>query len=438
MQDNVFDEIVEDEIDVEKIYSFPEDLAIEKIDGKYLVIYTKGILWLVLENDIELSIFKELRIGKCIKEVLEEYDEKNVVNVITQIEAKKFEEPVLIENKEKNMYIYLTNNCNERCKHCYMYAGEISFEELSIEEWKKVISDFKNNGGNGITFTGGEVTVYKGFEEILEYSHKLGLITTVLSNGILWDRVMIEKSSKYINEIQISIDGYDKDSYYEVRQYDGFNKALSTIKEFSKMGTRVSMAVTPLYDNIEKFILGFKEFAIKFMKEYPNVFIKLSMELLDGRQVKSSKVRNNEYREQLKSLMNNLYPNYYIETFVLNYKDLLIKKNCGFGEISIAPNGNVFWCNRIHELESYINIKEVAFKEILEISEKIKDVTSVENSDICSKCDIKYICGGGCRMNYPNIKEVTVNSIKWNNKCDKEHKISLYRKMIASNEFFYK
>ena len=426
---------IEVEIDINKVYHFPKQISITKYKDYFLVIYTEGILWLVFQEQQELQVFKDLKSGYSIKNVLDKYNEDLVMNVVMQIEAKKFETPNNIILSENNIYIYLTNNCNQRCKHCYMYAGDIKIGELSVDDWKGVLKDFKQAGGNGVTFTGGEVTVYKGFEEILRFSHELGLIVTVLSNGILWSEEKIQELHKYIDEIQISIDGYDKDSYYNVRQYNGFSKAIDCIINFYNVGTKVSMAVTPLYNDIDNFIVKFEKFALDFISKYPKVFIKLNLELIAGREVNTSPEENKNYRKKLMKLVERLYPNYYAETFVLNYENKVLRKNCGFGEVSIAANGDVFWCNRIHELVSSINIQNISFKKLFEISEKIKNSTSVDNTTICRNCDVKYICGGGCRIKYPKIREVDTHQGQWNYVC--EGKNHIYEKMILGNEYFF-
>lgn len=428
-------DLVEAEIDLKKIYNFPNEIAIRKHNDVFLVIYTEGIMWLVLENENELAIFNSLNQGLSIENVLEQYDEDLVIKVVTQIEAKRFYAPIKNENNEKNIYIYLTNKCNQCCRHCYMYAGEIIIEELSPEEWIKVLQEFKDNGGHGVTFTGGEPMVYRGFDKVIKYAHEIGLAVTVLSNGILWTKEQIESLHEYIDEIQISLDGYDKDSYYSVRQYDGFDKAVECIEHFYNVGTKVSMAVTPLYDNIELFIEKFEGFAKTFMAKYPDVFIKINLELIAGRMVKTTTEENEIYRSKLKQLVLRLYPEYYTETFVLNYENRILRKGCGFGEITFAPNGDVFWCNRIHELKKATNVLEVGFKRIMEISEKIKESISVDNTVECKECDIKYICGGGCRMNYSGIKEVDSHIGEWNYTC--QEKKNIYDKMILSNEYFY-
>lgn len=277
---------VEVEVSLNKRFHFPLELAYKKYKDKNLIIYTEGVLWLVL-SDKEKEIFDFLSIDKSIAEALEKFDEDDVINVISQIEAKQFEYPIV---KETNIYIYLTNNCNEHCKHCYMYAGDIKTQELSFDVWMNFLEKYKACGGNGVTFTGGEVTVYKGFKEVLKQAHDLGLIVTVLTNGIQWDENEIAECSAYIDEVQISIDGYNPESYYAVRQLDGFNKAITTLIKFSQSGTRTSMAVTPLYDNLNEFVINFEPFARNIIEKYPQIYIRFNLELLDGREVKKHRL----------------------------------------------------------------------------------------------------------------------------------------------------
>ncbi|XME01987.1 radical SAM/SPASM domain-containing protein [Lachnospiraceae bacterium C1.1] len=430
------EEEVEMEIDLDKRFQFPNDVVIKRFENKNLVIYTEGVLWLVFSDD-EQKVYNALSSGLSIKEALENFDEDTVISVISQIEAKQFEHPIVRESDDKNIYIYLTNNCNERCKHCYMYAGDVEIQEMSAEMWKSVLSDYKNCGGKGVTFTGGEVKVYREFEAVLRYADELDLTVTVLTNGILWNDSDIKRCAPYIDEIQISIDGYDKESYFKVRQFDGFDKAISTMIRFSDAGVRTSMAVTPLYDDIEEFVKNFEPFARNIIDKYPKIYIRFNLELLDGRDVRKTQIDNLKYRKIIKELVERLYPNYYLESFPLNYEGHVIRKNCGFGEIAIAANGDVYWCNRIHELSSKWNVITSRFEDIVNAADDIKKTTDVDNSATCRHCEVKYICGGDCRMNYHDIRNADTHLGMWNNQCPKGTKEALYRKMVLSNEYFF-
>ena len=435
-REDVNEEFVEKEIDVSKVYRFPSELSVEAIDDSWLVIYTRGCSWLVFD-EAELQVFQALQKGSSIEECLLHYDEELVAGVIAQIEAKHFECPRENGSGEKRIYIMLTNRCNEHCRHCYMYSGDRYIDELSVTEWKEILKDFKKHGGMGVTFTGGEATIYEGFDDIVRYAHEEGLHVAVLTNGIMWDEKRVKELSGAIDEVQISMDGYDSESYFAVRQYDGFEKALKTVQLFDAANVRTSVAVTPLYDRLDSFIAGFQVFAKKFRQEFPNVYIRLSYELLPGRDLQINDEKNREYTRKMKSLVESIYPGYYIRTFVLNYAEDCCKRNCGFGEISLAPNGDVYWCNRIHELSSSCNVRNIGVKEVLNRAEQIKKLTDVDHVVPCAQCSIRYVCGGACRMKYQGIQNVEVDGTRLLFHCTDEYKKNVMKRMVESNEFFY-
>lgn len=100
------EEDVEEEIDCTKRFQFPKNIVIKKFENKNLIIYTEGVLWLVFDDE-ELEVYKAFDKGKSIQEVLENYDEEIVIGVLSQIEAKQFEHPIVREANEKNIYIYI-------------------------------------------------------------------------------------------------------------------------------------------------------------------------------------------------------------------------------------------------------------------------------------------------------------------------------------------
>ena len=424
------------EIDLNKIYHLPKNLSIKMIYDKFLVISPEYCNWLVFEKESEYQVFQFIYEEHSIEETLNKFELDDVISVVTQIEAKKFEEKILRDNSKRNIYIYLTNNCNLRCRHCYMYSGDIKVEELDVSQWRSILKDFRESGGNGVTFTGGEVLMYKGFSEILEFTHNIGLSVTVLTNGLLWTNYKIVELSKYIDEIQISLDGYDSESYKRIRKIDGFDTVISTIKEFSKTKSHVSIAVTPVFDFLDDFVKGFSSFAKNFIREYPNIYIKLNMELIKGREININENENEEYNNKIRTLIEEIYPDYSKRNFILNFKEKNFMSNCGFGEISIASNGDIYWCNRIFELPRTINIKDINFSSLLKLSEQIKSNTDVNHSKVCSSCDVKYICGGGCRLKYKNIKNFDKTTL-WENTCPKGRKERIYKNMIESNEYFF-
>jgi radical SAM protein with 4Fe4S-binding SPASM domain len=70
------------------------------------------------------------------------------------------------------------------------------------------------------------------------------------------------------------------------------------------------------------------------------------------------------------------------------------------GEVSVAPDGSVYPCQALQKPEFRAgNITEKSIEEIYytaPIMKKIRNCT-VDAIETCSDCDVKYLCGGGCR-----------------------------------------
>ena len=90
---------------IDKIYKFASTIVIKEFSGKFLVVHPEFANWLVFTSE-ELNIFNALQNGDSIEKVLEKYDESIAVSVITQIEAKHFENPNIKNNKKKE-HLYL-------------------------------------------------------------------------------------------------------------------------------------------------------------------------------------------------------------------------------------------------------------------------------------------------------------------------------------------
>ena len=73
--------------------------------------------------------------------------------------------------------------------------------------------------------------------------------------------------------------------------------------------------------------------------------------------------------------------------------------------------------------------------EIVNLSEKAKNNTSVDNTSVCKSCEIKYICGGGCRIKYDGIKNYDTHKGEWHYRCNEKN--NLLDKMILCNEYFF-
>jgi radical SAM protein with 4Fe4S-binding SPASM domain len=433
----------------QKRYQMPHQIHIERIDGKILVISTGSANWLLLHNEEQLAVFNLFLQGKSIEDVLSTFrgDVSDIYTVLTELEAKQFENTAVQTPQEHGLYIYLTNRCNLRCRHCYMNAGEELKDELTTNEVFQVLDSFTGAGGEVVTFTGGEPTLRPDFVKIIKRAKSNHLTTCVLSNGTLWTSQLIRECKESLDEIQISIDGFNAATYQMVRCSDCFEKVLKTVDKLLSANVRVLVSVTPLPETLCEYKEEYITFAQNLLQKYKDdkFLVKFSTELLEGREIHMSAAENAHYRDIMNEIVEECSPLSREEGFALDHRNNAAFFNCGYGGLCVASNGDVYFCNLISECARQGNIRTHSFSTLLDYSKRVREASNVNNLIPCRECPLKYICGGGCRVQYfkelvdtiieqtPNIPHFTREII-----CTPEYKKRLYQLMISSNRFFYR
>lgn len=438
------------QIDLSKKYYFPQIIEVE-YKGKILVISPETANWIVLDNENQLKFFRLLQFNS-IQEALSKTQVLNRDSnwVIAQIEARKLDNYV-VQNSIldiQSLHFYITNVCNLHCPHCYMKAGERLEEELSIDEIKKVLNEFKQYGGEKVTFTGGEVSTRKDFIEIVQYAASVGLQIKILSNGVLWRQDMVDDLSDIISSIQFSVDGYDEESNQRIRGVNSFMATLKTIDKFVARGVQVDVAVTPFFDgDLENHIQDYARFAKSLTDKYDGekFVIRFSHELLDGREIELTEEERSEYGK----IIDKIYSAYYgtdvsYYPFIGRFREHRILENCMFGHLSISASGDVFLCSRIPFVASIGNVKTMPMETIMQKARTAQSLSNINNLRPCNKCELKYICGGGCRIDHfpkltscSKIEELNPLSIP-PRKCSMKEKEYYYDIMIRTNEMLFR
>lgn len=87
--------------------------------------------------------------------------------------------------------IELTHRCSLRCPHCYLPSTG-STNELSPDDWHRVLGRLAEGGVLFLLFTGGDPLLRNDFRRIYEAAHGHGFIITLFTNGTLLDESVAE------------------------------------------------------------------------------------------------------------------------------------------------------------------------------------------------------------------------------------------------------
>jgi MoaA/NifB/PqqE/SkfB family radical SAM enzyme len=105
-----------------------------------------------------------------------------------------------------NMMLELTYRCNERCLHCYLPETQgardpRAADELTFEEWSRVLGELAEAGTLYVIFTGGEVLLRHDLGRILARARELAFSVEVFTNATL---LTPEIADEWVRERRLS------------------------------------------------------------------------------------------------------------------------------------------------------------------------------------------------------------------------------------------
>lgn len=401
---------------------FSDEIVIKETDGgRYLCVSVNTANWIVLESPVQVEMLNHLISGKTILEVID-YLEGNVrsdfFDLLSRLMARQFATTqengpeIRREDNSKSLNIYLTQSCNLRCKHCFMHSGTKLEKELNRDQWINVLDEFKSLGGTNVTFTGGEPLMNHSFEDIVKHASRIGLKVTVLTNGILWTDDIIDRLYGHIDQIQISLDGVNEQSNAMVRGKGVFDVVKDNILKIANKGYRTSVATTFTLENLsEETKNQYAELVNDLKRNCKNpIFFKITKKMLAGRDTIYTHEEANNYYEKVIKIERTVDNNSRENNFMEGHEPNFVDANCGFGGISISADGNVYFCNRIIEVDCYGNVLDKPLSFFHDIGIRLCSQTDVDHVLPCRDCYLRYICGGGCRIDDFNFKGRIKNS----------------------------
>lgn len=149
--------------------------------------------------------------------------------------------------------IYLTNNCELDCTHCFV-KNKSKTINLEYNKLVEVLEDFHSNNVYMVAFTGGDPHLYPNLIDILNKTYDLGMLPLLGISGIGIDEDFIYKLSLCnLGCIQISIDGSNDEINSLIRGKGTFDKIINNINLMNKYNIRVNIATCIHKDNFNDY-----------------------------------------------------------------------------------------------------------------------------------------------------------------------------------------
>jgi MoaA/NifB/PqqE/SkfB family radical SAM enzyme len=129
---------------------------------------------------------------------------------------------------------YLTYRCNARCHFCDIWALEPK-QEASLETITHNLSDLKRLRVKYVDFTGGEPLLRKDAPEIYQTAKRLGFMTSLTTNTILYPKRAREMQG-LVDFLNFSLDGPDAESHDQSRGVQIFDTLIESVKMAQDLG----------------------------------------------------------------------------------------------------------------------------------------------------------------------------------------------------------
>ena len=136
-------------------------------------------------------------------------------------------------------------HCNQKCVHCYAAGQKLSGEqELSTEDWKRILDKCRSVGIPQVTFTGGEPTMREDLPQLVSYAR--WFISRINTNGIrLTPEYCDQLRLADLDSVQITFYSDDAQIHNRLVGAERYEDTLAGIRNAIAAGLSVSIN-TPL------------------------------------------------------------------------------------------------------------------------------------------------------------------------------------------------
>lgn len=288
----------------------------------------------------------------------------------------------------------VTDHCNFSCKHCYKNQPN-DYVDLDFNKIVWFLKEFKKRDQNpAIVISGGEPLLYKRLYALLDYVCD-GRSVRVNTNGILLKRDY-GKLLKYKNlRIQVSLDGYDDDTFFQVRNNHCFEHIVANTRTAFENGLDVYFRATltnKTIDDYEKFI---------------NLSQLTGVPLIIRPMYNTGEAEQQELRIEFQDLCK--WQQTVINKGQIKYtggRDLISESSCPllhkdliYSTLTVDNHGKVYPCQLLRSDQFYMGcIFTDTYEEIFSKGKgMVSSLKKIIDSENCRKCGFrKYFGNGTC------------------------------------------
>ena len=301
-----------------------------------------------------------------------------------------FDSPVPLQSA----YLHVTHHCNLNCIGCYSAVdARNARRDLTLDELRGIIDALADAGCRHVVISGGEPFLRDDLAAIVAYVRERGIDSVdVLTNGTAVTPEKLAAIAPYVGRVSVSFDGSNAEAAPVIRREPLFERLVAAVEMIRAAGIAPHIIPTAHAGNIDA------------LEEYAALADSLGATM--NFSLLSAPAENDELSAVLPddAALERLAQ----ATLALSRDGVPVLSDtpvstrltttCGCGAgcamVSVSADGEVFPCHMMHD-EAFSLGSLVEDPSCL--SARHAPAPRVDELAACADCDIRYLCGGGCR-----------------------------------------
>lgn len=307
---------------------------------------------------------------------------------------------------------HITEECDQRCKHCYIYAdGYVPIPRMTWRQMKRTLANMKEfcrfyDVIPYLYITGGDPILHPDFWRLLKRLHRHGVEFSIMGNPFHLD----EEACRRMHEMgctsyQVSIDGL-KDTHDWFRMPGSYDATIASIPVIQSSGMHAIVMSTVSGTNASQMpaivdamveakadVFSFGRYCPTSMDRSIDISPEEYRTLLDelDRKYKKYEAEGCFTLFDRKDHLFTLLQYEHGEFVPAEHDGEILGCHCGRSHLTVLPNGDVLACRRFHSRIG--NVFQDRLKDLwrCDLMEKVRDYGSYEK---CSGCRLRDYCRG--------------------------------------------
>ncbi len=318
------------------------------------------------------------------------------------------------------LYVFVTNDCNLRCTHCYVSSGDyVPPDEMTTADLYRLVDEARELGVTRFYFTGGEPFMRRDIFDLIDYVCAESELV-ILTNATFFNKSILAKLTAAARQangdgpddpahprrlnMQVSVDGPDAPLHEGVRGPRTFARTVQGIRDLVRIGLTPVISTVITTQNMDRMpdvtrllgSLGVKEHHILWLQERGRAY--------DNSDLLIPPARVTAIMRELRSVAVEL------GMIIDNETSLRVRVrgkhgrktdlcNCGYESLDVFSDGQVYPCVWFSGAPSLAcgSVRERSLRDIWLQAPILQEIraNSVQHREGCNECHLKFLCGGG-------------------------------------------